>query len=49
MIDEKLVEQYQRDGAVCIRQLFRQDEIDTLPAGAPMNHPLFPVLWCSQP
>ena len=20
-----------------------------LPAGAPMNHPLFPVLWCLQP
>ena len=37
MIDEKIVEQYQRDGAVCIRQLFQQDEIDTLRAGIDLN------------
>jgi hypothetical protein len=49
MIDPRLIEQYQRDGAVCMRQLFDRDKIATLPAGAPMNHPLFPVLWCLQP
>jgi ectoine hydroxylase-related dioxygenase (phytanoyl-CoA dioxygenase family) len=37
MIDQGLVEQYQRDGAVCIRQLFRPDEIETLRAGIDLN------------
>jgi ectoine hydroxylase-related dioxygenase (phytanoyl-CoA dioxygenase family) len=37
MIDEELVAQYQRDGAVCIRQLFGQDEIETLRAGIDLN------------
>ena len=30
MIDQGLIEQFQRDGAVCIRQLFGPDEIATL-------------------
>jgi len=37
MIDQRLVEQYQRDGAVCIRQLFGRDEIATLRAGIDLN------------
>jgi ectoine hydroxylase-related dioxygenase (phytanoyl-CoA dioxygenase family) len=37
MIDEAIVEQYQRDGAVCIRQLFRPEEIDTLRIGIDQN------------
>jgi len=37
MIDPETVEQYQRDGAVCIRQLFRPDEIDTLRMGIDQN------------
>jgi ectoine hydroxylase-related dioxygenase (phytanoyl-CoA dioxygenase family) len=37
MIDETIVEQYQRDGAVCIRQLFSAGEIDTLRAGIDRN------------
>ena len=37
MIDPELIEQYQRDGAVCIRQLFARDEIATLRAGIDLN------------
>jgi hypothetical protein len=37
MIDPSLVEQYQRDGAVCVRQLFRPHEIDALRAGIDLN------------
>ena len=37
MIDRELIEQYQRDGAVCIRQLFGRDEIATLRAGIDLN------------
>ncbi|HEY2779849.1 MAG TPA: phytanoyl-CoA dioxygenase family protein [Steroidobacteraceae bacterium] len=37
MIEEALVEQYQRDGAVCIRQLFRPEEIETLRMGIDEN------------
>jgi ectoine hydroxylase-related dioxygenase (phytanoyl-CoA dioxygenase family) len=37
MLDDGLVEQYQRDGAVCIRQLFAPGEIDTLRAGIELN------------
>jgi ectoine hydroxylase-related dioxygenase (phytanoyl-CoA dioxygenase family) len=37
MIDEHAIEQYQRDGAVCLRQLFSADEIDTLRAGIEQN------------
>jgi hypothetical protein len=39
MIDADLVEQFQRDGAVCVRQLFAPGEIATL---APVNRRLFP-------
>jgi ectoine hydroxylase-related dioxygenase (phytanoyl-CoA dioxygenase family) len=37
MIDTELVERYQRDGAVCIRQIFGRDEIATLRAGIDLN------------
>jgi ectoine hydroxylase-related dioxygenase (phytanoyl-CoA dioxygenase family) len=37
MIDQGLIEQYQRDGAVCIRQLFGRDEIATLRTGIDLN------------
>lgn len=37
MIDPQTVEQYQRDGAVCIRRLFRPEEIDTLQMGIDQN------------
>jgi ectoine hydroxylase-related dioxygenase (phytanoyl-CoA dioxygenase family) len=37
MIDAGLVEQYQRDGAVCIRQLFAPGEIEMLRAGIDSN------------
>jgi ectoine hydroxylase-related dioxygenase (phytanoyl-CoA dioxygenase family) len=37
MIDPATIERYQRDGAVCIRQLFSSDEIDTLRAGIDQN------------
>jgi ectoine hydroxylase-related dioxygenase (phytanoyl-CoA dioxygenase family) len=37
MIDEHLIEQFQRDGAVCIRRLFNSNEIDTLRAGIERN------------
>ncbi len=33
MISDDMVAQYQRDGAVCIRQLFRPPEIEELRAG----------------
>jgi hypothetical protein len=64
MVTDDSVEQFQRDGVVCIRQQFRTHEIDDLraprrwrtspefhgftdelPAGAPMEHPLFPMVW----
>jgi ectoine hydroxylase-related dioxygenase (phytanoyl-CoA dioxygenase family) len=37
MIDDHTVEQYQRDGAVCLRRLFNADEIETLRAGIELN------------
>ena len=37
MISEDTVAQFQRDGAVCIRQLFRPDEIEELRAGIELN------------
>ena len=37
MIDPETVELYQRDGAVCIRRLFRPEEIETLRAGIDQN------------
>jgi ectoine hydroxylase-related dioxygenase (phytanoyl-CoA dioxygenase family) len=37
MIDESTVEQFQRDGAVCIRRMFDPQEIDTLRAGIDRN------------
>jgi ectoine hydroxylase-related dioxygenase (phytanoyl-CoA dioxygenase family) len=37
MISDDIVAQFQRDGAVCIRQLFRPDEIDELRAGIELN------------
>jgi ectoine hydroxylase-related dioxygenase (phytanoyl-CoA dioxygenase family) len=37
VIDPGLIEQYQRDGAVCIRQLFGQEEIALLRAGIDSN------------
>jgi ectoine hydroxylase-related dioxygenase (phytanoyl-CoA dioxygenase family) len=37
MIERELIGQYQRDGAVCIRQLFGPDEIATLRAGIDLN------------
>lgn len=37
MIDEDLIEQYRRDGAVCIRGLFGRDQIATLRAGIDLN------------
>ena len=37
MIDESSVEQYQRDGAVCIRGMFDPRQIDTLRAGIDQN------------
>ena len=37
MIDESSVEQYQRDGAVCIRGMFDPRQIDTLRAGIEQN------------
>jgi hypothetical protein len=33
MIGEETIEHFQLNGAVCIRQLFRPEEIDTLRAG----------------
>jgi ectoine hydroxylase-related dioxygenase (phytanoyl-CoA dioxygenase family) len=37
VIDEGTVEQYQRDGAVCIRGMFDPQQIDTLRAGIDQN------------
>jgi ectoine hydroxylase-related dioxygenase (phytanoyl-CoA dioxygenase family) len=37
MISDDSVAQFQRDGAVCIRQLFRPDEIEELRAGIDLN------------
>src|SRR6185437_16674432 len=37
MIDEQAVEQFQRDGAICIRQLFRPEEMALLRAGIDAN------------
>lgn len=37
MIDERTIEQYQSDGAVCIRQLFTADEMERLRAGIERN------------
>jgi hypothetical protein len=37
MIEAGLIEQFQRDGAVCIRQLFAPGEIETLRAGIDLN------------
>src|SRR3984957_18931602 len=37
MIDEATVESFQRDGAVCIRQLFRPEEMAVLRAGIDEN------------
>ena len=37
MIEQEVIEQYQRDGAVCIRGLFGADEIATLRAGIELN------------
>jgi ectoine hydroxylase-related dioxygenase (phytanoyl-CoA dioxygenase family) len=37
MIPDNIVAQFQRDGAVCIRQLFRPDEIQELRAGIELN------------
>ncbi len=37
MIPEHLVTEFQRDGAVCIRQLFRTDEVAELRAGIELN------------
>src|ERR1700722_15518643 len=37
MIDEATVESFQRDGAVCIRQLFRPEEIEVLREGIDEN------------
>jgi len=37
MISDDMVAQYQRDGAVCIRQLFRPPEIEELRAGIELN------------
>ena len=37
MIDSDVIERFQRDGAVCIRRLFRPDEIEILRAGIDAN------------
>lgn len=37
MIDEAVIEQFQRDGAVCLRQLFRPEEITVLRAAIDEN------------
>jgi ectoine hydroxylase-related dioxygenase (phytanoyl-CoA dioxygenase family) len=37
MISDDMVAQFQRDGAVCIRQLFRPSEIEELRAGIELN------------
>ncbi len=37
MISDDIVAQFQRDGAVCIRQLFRADEIEQLRTGIELN------------
>ena len=37
MIPDDVVAQFQRDGAVCIRQLFRPDEIEQLRTGIELN------------
>jgi ectoine hydroxylase-related dioxygenase (phytanoyl-CoA dioxygenase family) len=37
MIDADTIERFQRDGAVCLRQLFRPEEIDVLRAGIDEN------------
>jgi hypothetical protein len=37
MISDDLVDQFQRDGAVCIRQLFRTHELAELRAGIDLN------------
>ena len=37
MISEDIVTQFQRDGAVCMRQLFRPHEIEELRTGIELN------------
>jgi ectoine hydroxylase-related dioxygenase (phytanoyl-CoA dioxygenase family) len=37
MIDEQIVSEFQRDGAVCLRQLLQPDELATLSAGIDSN------------
>ncbi len=56
MIIGAVVDRFQRDGAHCIRQLIDAHQLAELRAGielnlahlsprAPMDHPLFPILW----
>jgi hypothetical protein len=57
-------EDFQRDGAICVRSVFSAEEValaergiepspefpslaDELPAGAPIEHPLFPIVWAA--
>ncbi len=54
--DEEAVAAFARDGVVCVRQVLTAQEaaaaaaaveavLAELPAGAAMDHPLFPVAW----
>lgn len=45
IVDPALPEAFRRDGVVCVRGAFFPGLADELPAGAPMEHPLFPILW----
>jgi hypothetical protein len=41
-LDSQTLEAFRRDGAAPLRRLISPADIAT---GAPMDHPLFPVVW----
>ena len=56
LADEAVVAAFARDGVACVRQVLDREEVGVaaaaidavlaeLPAGAVMDHPLFPVVW----
>ncbi|CAF0979350.1 unnamed protein product [Didymodactylos carnosus] len=51
IVTQNVVDEYQRDGAVCIRQILTQDEIDLLKSGIDRNlkHPSSRVKIASKP
>jgi hypothetical protein len=44
MVPEDVVAAFARDGVVCVRSVLGPQEVAAA-AGAPMDHPLFPVVW----